>query len=135
MGVATLTEEVLDTHDPHHLDIEAVIDSVNPLGVILILMSRLVPAKDPLLTLAPAPALFLGHRLLVVIAMKDEIDRVTDTVVPTADRSLPTATLAEEPGDAARNMVIEPDPLLEVIHRAHVLPEETETDGGLPPAA
>lgn len=129
-----LTDEL--THGLRRLETEAVIDTVNPhLAANSILTSHLalIEVVEPvdrlrILILLPAPAHVPVPRL---------VDTATNApVVPaSADPDPPFGETAEKRGDAARTMVIETDPLPAKNHPAHVLPEETEADRVLSPAA
>jgi len=112
---------------------EAVVDTMNFLVVATsILTSRLAPTEviaqpgiPPTLAHVPAHLLALAHAhapLLVV------------TVTTAADLG-PPSEAAERRRDAPRTMVIATDPIPAMNHHAHVLPEETEANGVLSPAA
>lgn len=69
-----------------------------------------------------------GHRRLVAAAMKTGPVDETGVVAQSAALLLQTGVVAGGRGDTVQTTVIETDPLPAVIHRAHVLPEETEGD-------
>jgi hypothetical protein len=137
----TTTGKVLGAPDPRRPGIGAVTDIVklHPGGT-SILMSHPIFAEvagppNPL----PAHALLRGPSLgrlhLADKAVEVGVDLMTAVADPTADQCPPIDGIVESQGDAVRTTVIELDPIPAVIHRAHVLPEETETDGGLSPVA
>lgn len=131
-----LTDELI--HGLRRPETEAVIDTVNPhLAANSILTSHLalievVEQVDRLRILVPLPA---------PAPAPVPVPRLVDTAMnapvfpASADPGPPFGETAEKRGDAARTMVIETDPLPAKNHHAHVLPEETEADRVLSPAA
>jgi serine/arginine repetitive matrix protein 1 len=69
-----------------------------------------------------------GRRRLVAAATRTGTIDETVVVAQSAALFLQTGVVAGGRGDTVQTTVIETDPLPAVIHRAHVLPEETEGD-------
>lgn len=114
------------SHDLRRPATGAVIDSVNPhLAATSILTSHLAltgvvdqPGPPPTRALQSAPAPLLA-----------------DPVKIATDPGPPFDEAAEKRRDALRTTVIATEPIPAVNHHAHVLPDETEADRVLSPAA
>lgn len=137
----TTTGKALETPDPRLPGIGAVTDTVNlrPGGTSILMshpaLAEVADPPNPLPTHALLRGPSLGRLRPVDKAVEVGIDLLTAVAVPTADQCPPIDGIVESQGDAVRITVIELDPIPAVIHHAHVLPGETETDGGLSPVA
>lgn len=133
----TTTGKVLETPDARRPGIGAVTDTVKlRFGGTSILISHPTLAEvadhpNPLPTHAPLRGPSLDLLRPEEKAVEVGIDLVTAVADPTADQCPPIDGIVESQGDAVRTTVTELDPIPAVIRHAHVLPEETETDGGL----
>lgn len=97
------------------------------------------PRAEPAVTLGHQAALLLPldlnlhlfhrpGRRLVDAAMRTDTAVETVTAAHLVVLFPPTDVIARGRGDTVQTTVIETDPLPAMIHRAHVLPEETEGD-------
>ena len=129
--------KILGTPDPRRPGTGVVTDTakLRP-GGISILMSRPVLAEvaGPL-NLPPTHDLLRDHHCLADEAMEVGVELIATVDGPTAGQCPQIEGIGESEGDAVQTTVIELEPIPAAIHHAHVLPEETETDGGLSPVA